>query len=51
MIEERVKKGTKKKNRRYNFTTFEKKSIFFYRNFYAYEQYKSMYPHSNQPAK
>ena len=44
VIEEGVRKGTYKKTED---TTLQ----FLYRNFYTYEHYKSMYPHSNQPAK
>ena len=51
MIEEGVKKGTYKKTEDTNLQDLKKFHDFLYRNFYTYEHYKSMYPHSNQPAK
>ena len=51
MIEEGVKKGTYKKTEDTTLQDLKKFQDFLYRNFYTYEHYKSMYPHSNQPAK
>ena len=51
MIEEGVKKGTYKKTEDTTLQDLKKFQDFLYRNFYTYEHYKFMYPHSNQPAK
>ena len=51
MIEEGVKKGTYKKTEDTTLQDLKKFQDFLYRNFYTYKHYKSMYPHSNQPAK
>ena len=51
MIEEGVKKCTYKKTEDTTLQDLNKFQDFLYRNFYTYEHYKSMYPHSNQPAK
>ena len=51
MIEGGVKKGTYKKTEDTTLQDLKKFQDFLYRNFYTYEHYKSMYPHSNQPAK
>ena len=51
MIEEGVKKDTYKKTEDTTLQDLKKIQEFFYRNFYSYEHYKSVYPHSNQPAK
>ena len=51
MIEEGVKKGTYKKTEDTTLQDLKKIQDSLYRNFYSYEHYKSMYPHSNQPAK
>ena len=51
MIEEGVKKGTYKKIEDTTLQDLKKFQDFLYRKFYTYEHYKSMYPHSNQPAK
>ena len=51
MIEEGVKKGTYEKTEDTTLQDLKKFQDFLYRNFYTYEHYKSMYPHSNQPAR
>ena len=51
MIEEGVKNGTYKKTEDTTLQDLKKFQDILYRNFYTYEHYKSMYPHSNQPAK
>ena len=51
IIEEGVKKGTYKKTEDKTLQDLIKFQNSLYRNFYTYEHYKSMYPHSNQPAK
>ena len=51
MMQEGVKKGTYKKTEDTTLKGLKKIQDFLYRNFYIYKQQKSMYPHSNQPAK
>ena len=51
MIEEGVKNGTYKKTEDTTLQDLKKFQDILYSNFYTYEHYKSMYPHSNQPAK
>ena len=51
MIEEGVKKGIYQKTEDTTFEDLKKFQDILYRNFYTYKHYKSMYPHSNQPAK
>ena len=51
LIEEGVKKGTYQKLENTTLQDLKKFQDFLYRNFYIYKHYKSMYPHSNQPAK
>ena len=51
MKKQRVKNGTYKKTEDTTLQDLKKFQDFLYRNFCTYEHYKSMYPHSNQPAK
>ena len=51
MIEEGINKGTYERTDDTTLHDLKRLQDFLYRNFYNYENYNKMYPHSNQPAK
>ena len=51
ILEERISKGTYEKTGDTTLRDLKRFHNFLYRNFYNYENYHKMYPHSNQPAK
>ena len=51
ILEERISKGTYEKTDDTTLRDLKRFQDFLYRNFYNYENYHKMYPHSNQPAK
>ena len=51
MIEEEISKGTYERTNDTALQDLKTFQDFLYRNFYNYENYHKMYPHSNQPAK
>ena len=51
MIEEGINKGTYERGDDTTLQVLKRFQDLLYRNFYDYENYHKMYPHSNQPAK
>ena len=51
MIEQGISKGTYERTDDNTLQDLKRFQDFLYRNFYNYENYDKMYPHSNQPAK
>ena len=51
MIEEAISKGTYERTENTTLQDLKRFKDFLYRNFYNYENYHKMYPHSNQPTR